>query len=195
MIRLRLEELAKARGMSQSLLQRSSGVTIPMLRRYWVNDTDSWHKESLVKLARALGVRVADLIEEIPERQEEALMEDMYRETSEAADTFFIDTLDQSVVPVIEEIGGSVSFDETIRRIDGHMGRYRVQLPAGCTYVGRTAGLHPQTIILPESPRRLCVIPGQVSVDLQFLAGESSDPSLWNGAQRIPDKEEEGINQ
>src|SRR5215469_655223 len=92
MIRLRLEELAKQRGMSQSLLQRTSGVTLTMLRRYWINDTDSWHRESLEKLARALGVQVIDLIEEVPSQKRDE--EETYRETSETADTFFVDSLD-----------------------------------------------------------------------------------------------------
>lgn len=66
-VKLRLKELAGQKDMSQSLLQRTSGVTMTMLRRYWNNDTDSWHRESLVKLAAALGVRVTDLIEEVEE--------------------------------------------------------------------------------------------------------------------------------
>jgi hypothetical protein len=113
-----------------------------------------------------------------------------YRETSTEPDTFFVDEIEEATLPVIQAIGGTVEYDPTIKRIDGHMGRTRVTLPAGCTYTGQQSGLNPQTIILPGG-RRLCVIPGQMDVRLQFLAGESSDPSKWNGAQRIPDTDDE----
>ncbi len=61
MVRLRIRELAEQKGMSQSRLQREAGVTMPMLRRYWSNETDSVHLVSMEKIAKALGVQVSDL--------------------------------------------------------------------------------------------------------------------------------------
>jgi len=61
MVKLIIHELAEQRKMSQSRLQREAGVTMPMLRRYWTNNTDSVHLESMEKIARALGVQVRDL--------------------------------------------------------------------------------------------------------------------------------------
>jgi transcriptional regulator with XRE-family HTH domain len=61
MLRLIIKELAEQKGISQSRLQREAGVTMPILRRYWTNNTDSVHLESMDKIARALGVQVRDL--------------------------------------------------------------------------------------------------------------------------------------
>jgi transcriptional regulator with XRE-family HTH domain len=61
MARLIIKELAEAKGMSQSLLQRRAGVTLTMLRRYWKNETESVHLVSMDAIARTLGVRVRDL--------------------------------------------------------------------------------------------------------------------------------------
>ena len=64
MVRLRVKELAEQKHFSQSRLQRESGVTMPTLRRYWFNNTDSVHLESIEKIAKALGVHVSDLFAE-----------------------------------------------------------------------------------------------------------------------------------
>ncbi len=64
MVRLIIKDLAEQQEISQSRLQRESGVTMPMLRRYWKNETDSVHLASMEKIARVLGVRVSDLFAE-----------------------------------------------------------------------------------------------------------------------------------
>ena len=61
MVKLLIKDIAEQQKMSQSLLQRRSGVTIPMLRRYWNNDTESVHLVSMERIAKALGVQVRDL--------------------------------------------------------------------------------------------------------------------------------------
>lgn len=61
MAKIIIDTLAKLKGMSQSRLQREAGVTMPMLRRYWANDTDSVHLESMDKIAHVLEVQVGDL--------------------------------------------------------------------------------------------------------------------------------------
>ena len=64
MLRLRIEELRVQRGMSQSKLQREAGITMPQLRRYLENTTESVVLDSLYRIARVLGVKVADLFED-----------------------------------------------------------------------------------------------------------------------------------
>jgi len=61
MIRLRIKELAQQKNISQSRLQINAQITLPMLRRYWKNETESVHLQSLDRIAKALGVRVRDL--------------------------------------------------------------------------------------------------------------------------------------
>jgi len=61
MARLVIKEIAESKGLNRSQLQIKAGVTLPMLNRYWNNDTDSVHLVSMEKIARALGVQVRDL--------------------------------------------------------------------------------------------------------------------------------------
>src|SRR5262245_48786549 len=61
MVRLRIKELAEQQGLNRSQLQRRSGVTLPMLYRYWDNNTESVHLRSMERLAKVLGVQVRDL--------------------------------------------------------------------------------------------------------------------------------------
>ncbi len=64
MLRLRIKELAEAQGMNRSQLQIKSGVTLPLLYRYWDNNTTEVKLDALEKLARALGVKAGELFEE-----------------------------------------------------------------------------------------------------------------------------------
>lgn len=71
MARLIIKEIAERQGLNRSQLQIKAGVTLPMLNRYWNNDTDSVHLASMDKIAKALGVQVRDLFaveEPEPER-------------------------------------------------------------------------------------------------------------------------------
>lgn len=61
MVRLLIKEIAERQGLNRSQLQMKAQVTLPMLNRYWNNDTESVHLASLDKIARALGVEVQDL--------------------------------------------------------------------------------------------------------------------------------------
>lgn len=64
MARLIIKEIAESKNLNRSQLQIKAGVTLPMLNRYWNNNTDSVHLESMEKIARALGVQVRDLFAE-----------------------------------------------------------------------------------------------------------------------------------
>jgi transcriptional regulator with XRE-family HTH domain len=62
MAKLRIKELAQARGLKQYQLAERSGVTPQLLNRYWNNHTQSVALDQLEKIARALGVKAGDLI-------------------------------------------------------------------------------------------------------------------------------------
>ena len=70
MTRLRIKELAEKQGISQSLLQRKAGVTMPQLRRYWNNESESVVLDALSRIAKVLGVKPGDLIVEDDEIEE-----------------------------------------------------------------------------------------------------------------------------
>jgi DNA-binding Xre family transcriptional regulator len=61
-LRLRIKEVAEAQGLNRNQLQLKSGVTLPLLTRYWNNNTTEVKLEALEKIARALGVQPGDLI-------------------------------------------------------------------------------------------------------------------------------------
>ena len=65
MLRLRIKEIAEKHGLNRNQLQLRSGVTLPLLTRYWNNNTESVTLEALVKIARALGVKATDLLEDV----------------------------------------------------------------------------------------------------------------------------------
>ncbi len=66
-IRLRVKELAKAKGFNQSSLSRASDVSFLTIKRIYQNPYKDVALSTLEKLAKALGVRVADLFEEVPD--------------------------------------------------------------------------------------------------------------------------------
>lgn len=72
MPRLRLQELAKERGLNISQIQRQAGLEMGMVRRYWYNEgtrgpLTEVNLVALAKLAEVLEVRLSELIEDDPE--------------------------------------------------------------------------------------------------------------------------------
>ena len=63
MARLRVKEIATAKGILQSRLQIMAEVTPPLLNRYWNNKTSTVDLKELAKIAKALGVEPGDLLE------------------------------------------------------------------------------------------------------------------------------------
>lgn len=61
-IRLRIKEIAVAKGIKQYQLAERSGVTPQLLNRYWNNNIQRVDLEELNKIAIALGVAPGDLI-------------------------------------------------------------------------------------------------------------------------------------
>ena len=62
MAKLRIKEVAEAKGVKQSHLQIAAAVTPPLLNRYWNNKTKAIDLAELEKIATALGVEPGDLI-------------------------------------------------------------------------------------------------------------------------------------
>jgi DNA-binding Xre family transcriptional regulator len=71
MIRLRIKEVAEARGFNMSSLSRRSDISFSTIKRMWRDPYKSVGTEMLGKIACALGVSVHDLIEEVPDTPSE----------------------------------------------------------------------------------------------------------------------------
>src|SRR3954471_24354424 len=63
MIRLKVAEVARTRGLSLVGLQRASGLSITTTRRYWNNQVQRVTLMSLEALARTLNADIVDLFE------------------------------------------------------------------------------------------------------------------------------------
>lgn len=62
MAKLRIKEVAEAKGIKQSHLQIMAAVTPPLLNRYWNNKTSTVDLTELEKIAKALEVSPGALI-------------------------------------------------------------------------------------------------------------------------------------
>lgn len=70
MLKLLVGPIAEQQGWSKSGLQRASGVTMGTLKKYWKNEVESVHLPSLERIARALKVPAASLLDEQPDEGE-----------------------------------------------------------------------------------------------------------------------------
>lgn len=61
-VKLRLQELAQARGLNLSQVQRRSGLTMTQVRRYWRNETSSVSLQALETLCDLLQVMPGELL-------------------------------------------------------------------------------------------------------------------------------------
>lgn len=68
MIRLRVKELAEARGISQNRLSHLAILDIKVIRKMYQQPTASFTTYALDKVARALDVDVTELLESVPDR-------------------------------------------------------------------------------------------------------------------------------
>lgn len=67
MIRLRVKELAEARGISQNRLSHLAVLDIKVIRKMFQHPTSSFTTYALDKVARALDVDVKELLESVPD--------------------------------------------------------------------------------------------------------------------------------
>jgi Predicted transcriptional regulator len=70
MVRLKVKEVAQAKGMSQRRLFLKSEVDIKTLQRIWKDPYTNITIQTLGKLAKGLGVTSCELIEDIPDEKE-----------------------------------------------------------------------------------------------------------------------------
>ena len=66
-VRLRVKEIAKQKGFSMGKLQRDADVAYNTVKRIYKNPYHVITTETLGKLAKALGVPLGELIEEVPD--------------------------------------------------------------------------------------------------------------------------------
>jgi DNA-binding Xre family transcriptional regulator len=71
MIRLRIREIAEEMGYNMSSLSRKSDVSFKTVKRLWKDPHQTANTDTLEKLAKALGVSVRDLIEDVDDTSEE----------------------------------------------------------------------------------------------------------------------------
>ena len=67
MIRLRVKEIAREKGISMGKLQRDSDLAYNTVRRIFKDPYYNTTTETLGKIAKALGVPISDLLEEVPD--------------------------------------------------------------------------------------------------------------------------------
>jgi len=67
MLRLRVKEVAEAKGFNQSSLARESGIGFSTVKRLFRDPYRETSMNVLEKVAKALDVSIHDLIEELPD--------------------------------------------------------------------------------------------------------------------------------
>ncbi|GHO99379.1 hypothetical protein KSF_094270 [Reticulibacter mediterranei] len=67
MAKLKIKEIAEAKGISMSKLHRSADITYRTIRLIYGDPYRDINLSTLEKIARALGVSICDLIEEQPQ--------------------------------------------------------------------------------------------------------------------------------
>jgi len=66
MLRLRVKEVAQAKGYNMSKLSRATDVSFTTIKRMWTKPYSGATIDTLGKIARVLGVTLGDLTEEVP---------------------------------------------------------------------------------------------------------------------------------
>lgn len=67
MLRLKVKDYAKEKGYSMGKLSRAADVDLNTMRRMFDDRKYSPTVETLYKVAKVLGVTIADLVEEVPD--------------------------------------------------------------------------------------------------------------------------------
>ncbi|RAQ97997.1 MULTISPECIES: helix-turn-helix domain-containing protein [Thermogemmatispora] len=71
MVRLKVKEILAQRGISMSKLSRMSDISFSTINRICNDPTSTPTLHTLEQIAKALGVRVSDLYEEVPDPPQE----------------------------------------------------------------------------------------------------------------------------
>jgi len=67
MRRLRVKEVAQAKGFSMAKLQRMADINLKTIQAIWHNPQHDASLKTLDKIAKALGVPITELLEDVPE--------------------------------------------------------------------------------------------------------------------------------
>ena len=86
MRRLRVKEVAQAKGFTMARLQRAADINLKTIQAIWHNPQHDASLNTLDKIAKALGVPFTDLIEDVPEGQSQAPKKP--RKVAENTDTY-----------------------------------------------------------------------------------------------------------
>jgi len=68
MLRLRVKEVAQAKGYNMSKLSRATDVSFTTIKRMWTKPYSGANIDTLGKIARVLEVTLGDLTEEVPDQ-------------------------------------------------------------------------------------------------------------------------------
>lgn len=68
-VRLKIKEIAERRGINKAQLSRRADIGTTTVHELWEGTRENVTLETLAKIARVLGVRVVDLIEEYEEEE------------------------------------------------------------------------------------------------------------------------------
>lgn len=69
MRRLRVKEVAQAKGFTQARLHRAADINLKTIQAIWHNPQHDASLNTLDKIAKVLGVPITELIEDVPEDQ------------------------------------------------------------------------------------------------------------------------------
>lgn len=86
MRRLRVKEVAQAKGFTMSRLQRAADINLKTMQAIWHNPQHDASLKTLDKIAKALGVPTTDLLEDVPEDPPQSPRK--YRRVAEKGDNY-----------------------------------------------------------------------------------------------------------
>lgn len=67
MVRLKVKEVAESKGYNMSSLSRATDISFNTIKRLWTKPDEGANIQTLHKIATALHVSIADLLDEMPD--------------------------------------------------------------------------------------------------------------------------------
>jgi transcriptional regulator with XRE-family HTH domain len=86
MRRLRVKEVAQAKGFTMARLQRAADINMKTIQAIWHDPRHNASLNTLDKIAKVLGVPVTDLIEDVPEDAQPVTKKP--KKVAESSDTY-----------------------------------------------------------------------------------------------------------
>jgi DNA-binding Xre family transcriptional regulator len=69
MLRLRVKEVAQAKGYDMSKLSRATDISFNTIKRLWQKPYEGANVQTLARIAKVLDVTINDLTEEVPDEK------------------------------------------------------------------------------------------------------------------------------